>query len=137
MRILVAEDDNISATLAEKLFARYGETTRVSNGEEAVVAFQAALENGTPFDLILMDIMMPEVSGQEALAMIREIETENGITLSKGVKVIMCTALSDGTNIYEAHSQGCADYLNKPLSRSLIERSLNKLGLIPPTNQSI
>ena len=130
MRILVAEDDNISATIAEKLFARYGETTRVSNGEEAVIEFQTALERGAPYDLILMDIMMPAVSGQEALALIRGIESENGIPLSRGVKVIMCTALEDGTNIYQAHSQGCADYLTKPISRALVEKSLHKLGLI-------
>ncbi len=130
MRILIAEDDPTSARLAEVLLSNFGEINVTTNGQEAVLAFEDAIEQHAPYDLILLDIMMPLVSGQEALGVIREIEAERGISVASGVKVVMCTALSDSSNIYQAHAQGCAEYLNKPLSKAAVIKTLTKLGLI-------
>lgn len=131
LHALVAEDDSVSATLLGRIIERYGEVKVVPDGELAFIAYQEAITSGTPFDVIFLDIMMPGVEGQETLEAIRQDERERGIPPEQGVKVIMVTALNDGTNLYQAHRQGCADYLHKPIGRSVVEETLRKLQLIP------
>ncbi|HBR06758.1 MAG TPA: response regulator, partial [Desulfovibrio sp.] len=64
MNILIAEDDFTSRRLLQNILAPYGESMITVNGEEAVEAFTLALEQGRPFDLVCMDIMMPVMDGQ-------------------------------------------------------------------------
>lgn len=130
MRILIAEDDPVSAKLLSRMLERYAEVTVTVNGEEAFDAFQNAIESGQPFDLLFLDIMMPEVSGQETLAAIREYERIKGIIGGDAAKVVMVTALDDGGNIYEAHRNDCVDYINKPIKKEIVIGILDRLGLI-------
>ncbi len=74
MRVLLAEDSLVNQKLVTALLRRQGHHVEVANnGKEAVVAFHAQ-----PFDLILMDIQMPEVDGLEATAAIRVAEKQTG-----------------------------------------------------------
>ncbi|MFY9742801.1 MAG: response regulator, partial [Candidatus Sulfotelmatobacter sp.] len=92
MRTLIVEDDFTSRLLLQSFLAQYGECHIAVNGTEAVAAFRAALENQQPYDLICMDIMMPEMDGQAAIQEIRAIEEAGGIISSNGAKIIMTTA---------------------------------------------
>ena len=130
MRILIAEDDPVSARILSKMLERYAEVTVTANGEQAFDAFENAVENGCPFDLIFLDIMMPEVIGHETLAAIREFEQMKGVITGEGARVVMVTALDDGSNIYEAHRNDCVDYINKPIKREIVVGLLERLGLI-------
>lgn len=130
MKALIVEDDPVSQTVAKKILEKYAEPVCASDGEQAIQAFETALENSKPFDFVLMDIMMPLVSGLDAVAVIRGIEMEHGIPPSQGVKIVMCTALNDANTLYEAHSSGCDDYLNKPLLPKNVKRVLAKIGLL-------
>lgn len=130
MRILIVEDEPLSAKLIESIVKPYGDCHRVDNGDKAFDAFCDAYEGHEPFDLILLDIMMPEVSGQEALAAIRDYEKNNGIPLSEGVKVIMTTALDDPGNLYQAHREGCCEYLTKPIDKDKLIRTMKRVGLV-------
>ncbi len=66
MRILVVEDDFISRRLLCRFLERFGECDVAINGNEAVNAVEHALQAGAHYDLICLDIMMPEMDGQEA-----------------------------------------------------------------------
>ena len=81
MRTLIVEDDFTSRLLLQTFLSRYGECHIAVNGKEAVAAFRAARESGQWYDLICMDIMMPEMDGQTAVKEIRALE-EAGGTLS-------------------------------------------------------
>ena len=129
MKILVVEDDFISRKLLVKSLSGYGECDVAVNGREAIDAFALALNDGPRYDLICLDIMMPEVDGLEALKKIRALETERGIGELDGVKIIMTTALGDKTDILEAFTSGCEAYLVKPLDRDSLNRTLKELGL--------
>ena len=76
MRALIVEDEFLSRKVLRSFLMTLFEVDIVVNGREAVGAFQLAHTDKQPYDLILMDIMMPEVDGIEALQKIREMEGE-------------------------------------------------------------
>jgi two-component system chemotaxis response regulator CheY len=88
------------------------------------------LKAGEPYDLICLDIVMPEMDGQEALKEIRCLEKKAGITGSDFTKIIMTTALADKTNVVEATLQGCDYFLVKPIQKAKLQEQLRKLKLI-------
>lgn len=131
MRVLIVEDDFTSRKLLQKILSPYGEADIAVNGQEAVEAFKEALEEGKPYDLVCMDIMMPEMDGQEALRKIREFEKSKGVKSSDEVKVVMTTALDDPKNVVEAYYKGGAtSYVPKPIDRQLFLQLLRNLGLV-------
>ena len=74
MRTLVVEDDFTSRLLLQSFLAKYGDCHIAVNGKEAITAFRTANQEGNKYDLICMDIMMPEMDGQAAITQIRDLE---------------------------------------------------------------
>lgn len=131
MNFLIVEDDRKSSLLLEAYLSPYATISTARNGQEAVVAYLESLDRCDPFQLICMDIMMPEMDGHEALSVIRRIERERGIDLSNRVKVIMTTALKDNVNANKAYfEEGCEAYLVKPLQKQAVVEWLERLGLV-------
>ena len=131
MRILIVEDDIAGRLLLQKYLEPYGELSMAVDGIEAVEKFRQALEEKSPFSLIMLDIMLPKMDGQDSLKRIREIEAEFGIRPVDTVKVIMTTALWDSGNIIRAFNEGSADsYMVKPIEREKLIEELHKIGLV-------
>lgn len=130
MKILIVEDDFTSRLLLQTILSAYGECHIAVNGKEAIDAFALALEEGKPYQLICLDVMMPEVDGMEALKKIRSLEEEKGINSSAGVKIIMTTALGDPKNVIGAFKSLCDAYLVKPVNKSKLLDYLRSFGLI-------
>jgi len=131
MKVLIAEDDDISRKILTRILSRLGTCDSVVDGAEAVEAFELAWADGAPYDLVLLDIMMPEVDGQEAIKQIRKIERQMGIRGKKEVKVIMLTALDDPRSVVEAYYHGGAtSYLVKPIGTEQLMIELKKLDLL-------
>ena len=130
MKILLAEDDFASRKFMDKQLSRYGECDVMVDGEEAVDAFMMALEDGEPYDLACLDVMMPVMDGYQALVGIRNLEKERDIPQEKAVKVIMTTALNDESNVKMAFELGCTVYSGKPIDQERFEQAMKKLGLI-------
>lgn len=128
MNILIADDEQPNRILMDKLLSGYGECTLTENGAEAVEAFEWAIEDNEPYDLICLDIVMPEMSGQEALVKIRSIEKEQGL---KEAKIIMCTSMDSDANITDAFfNGGCTDYLTKPITPDSLKAKLLEHNII-------
>jgi two-component system chemotaxis response regulator CheY len=130
MKTLVVEDDFASRKLMQRYLAPYGECDVVVDGKEAVEAFELALTENDPYDLICLDIMLPKKDGQQVLKEIRQLEKDRGIIGSDGAKVLMTTALGDAKNVMEAFRSQCDGYLQKPVGREQIVRELKELGLV-------
>jgi len=131
MRILIVEDDFASRIVLQKFLAPFGQCDITINGLEAVQAFQLALDEGNPYNLICLDIMMPEMNGQEALKEIRKIEETRDIFSKDQVKIIMMTALDTPKDVIEAYYKGgCSSYLVKPIIRKKIISLLKEYNLI-------
>src|SRR5450755_2265900 len=95
LRSLLAEDDVASQLLLKTFLNRYGECHVAANGREAVDVFRASLEEGPRFDLICMDIMMPEMDGRRAVRQVRALEEAPGIFSDDGAKIVMTTTVDD------------------------------------------
>lgn len=129
MRALIVEDEFLSRKVLRSFLLALFEVEVVVNGREAVEAFKLAHNEDQPYDLILMDIMMPEVDGIEALHRIRSIEEKEN--LQPKVKVIMTTALDDPQTVIKTFYDGEASaYIVKPVAKDKLYKELEKLGLI-------
>jgi CheY-like chemotaxis protein len=119
LRVLLAEDNTVNQMLAVRLLQRRGHTVTVAgNGKEAL----AALEK-QPFDIILMDVQMPEMDGLQTTAAIRASETETG----KHIPIIAITAhamLGDKERCLDA---GMDAYVSKPLQVEDLFDAIQKL----------
>ena len=104
------------------------------DGKAGLDAFRHAHEEGKPFDLICLDIMMPQLDGQGVLRAIRAFEEEKNIDRKKAARVIMTTALGDKLNVIEALPR-CDAYLQKPIDRKELLFYIKKFGLLSPAEQ--
>ena len=130
-RMLIVEDDPIARKLMAKYLSAHGDCDVAVDGEEAIRAFRLAREDNRPYDLILMDIMMPNVNGQDALLRIREMERNAGVIGSSEVKVIMTTALGDPKTVVDSYyKSGATSYMVKPIGKEKLLAELRSLGLI-------
>lgn len=120
MILLVEDDDNLASVYETRLQAEGFATKRVANGEDALAAALQAKP-----DLILLDVMMPKVSGFDVLDILRNTpETQN-------VKVIMLTALSQDSDKERAEALGVNDYLIKSqvVIADVVEKIKQHLGI--------
>jgi two-component system chemotaxis response regulator CheY len=132
MKCLIVEDDAISSQILVGMISRYAASDVVINGQEALNLFLQAQESNSPYDLILMDIMMPGTNGLQAVRSIREKEASMNIPLGLRVKIIMTTALDDPRNVMKALYESDANsYLIKPIKLQKLEGELRILKLIP------
>ncbi len=125
--MLIVEDDQISQKMLQDILKQLGECELASDGKEAISKFDEALKASSPFDMVFLDIMMPEVSGMDALEKIRSLEEENGIMGLDGTKIIMISALSDKEHVLGSFKKGCEAYINKPYNRDEILKKVNDI----------
>jgi two-component system chemotaxis response regulator CheY len=130
MKILIVEDEVTNRSILEEYLKPYGDISVAENGLEAIKIYQSSLEDKKPFDLICLDIMMPELDGQGALEEIRAEENRRGITFPDGVKVVMVSAVSDNKSIFKSFRNGCEAYVLKPLNKEKLVDQIRKLGLL-------
>ncbi len=125
------DDDFKARRIVKDFLSPYGDCDTVVNGEEAIEAFILGWDQKQPYDLICMDIMMPDMDGQQALKRIREIEEKIGLNITNEVKVIMITALDDFKNVMQAYSKGYATaYLVKPIDKETLINTLHQMNLM-------
>jgi CheY-like chemotaxis protein len=122
LAVLVAEDNDINALLARALLHRLGHRpTVVADGAAAVEAFVSAERVGQPFDLVLMDVHMPELDGLEATRRIRAAEAAMGLPRTR---IVALTANAFGEDRDACLAAGMDDFLTKPLDRDRLADAL-------------
>ena len=130
MTTLIVEDDFTARLTLQRFLSRYGECHVAVSGKEAVDAFRMAAESGLRYDLICMDILLPELDGQTAVKEIRRLEQERGILSSKGARIVMTTALEEVKDVIRAFQELCDAYLVKPINLADLRNHLVSFGLI-------
>jgi two-component system, cell cycle response regulator len=113
--VLVVDDDRINRMLLSSELERQGHRVATAeDGRKALAALRAE-----PFDLVLLDVLMPELDGHETLAQIERDET------LRHVPVIMVSALEDIQSVVRCVEAGAADYLPKPFDPVLLRARIN------------
>jgi len=131
MKCLIVEDDRISSQVLEKMISKHGSYDTVADGKQAAALFRQAHEAGVPYDLVLMDIMIPEVDGLQSVLEMRKKEALLNIAPAHRVKVVMTTALDDPRTIMKALYESDANsFLVKPIRLQRLEEELRSLKLI-------
>lgn len=130
LKILITEDDFASRKAIQIYLLPYGVCDISVNGFETIEAYKESLQAGEPYDLICLDILMPEMNGHEALKAIRKMEREMEVDPSNLVKVIMTTSKDSATDIAEAFGTGCDAYVIKPVNKEKLYEEMRKMVLI-------
>jgi two-component system chemotaxis response regulator CheY len=131
LRTLLVEDDFASRLLLHTFLSRYGDCHIAVNGREAVDAFRAASERAESYDLVCMDIMMPEMDGIEAVRQVRAIEEAAGIRSTAGAKIVMTTAVDGIRDVGRSYRELCDGYLLKPINLSRLLSQMRSWQLAP------
>jgi len=128
MRILVADETRANRILLAKILGPWGPCAVASSGRLAVDMFRASLDERRPYDLVWLEIMMPDMGGVRALELIREEEERHGLASDDHSKVVMTTTIDDIQNASQAFSNQCDLYLTKPFSPNTIREEMEHLG---------
>jgi CheY-like chemotaxis protein len=129
LRILVAEDNRINQRLAVGILEKYGHTIELaSNGKEALAAFERS-----PFDLILMDVQMPDLNGFEATRAIRAKDRING----KHTPIIAATAYALEGDRERCLAAGMDAYISKPIKPDELFRAIDDVITSGPNTKQI
>jgi two-component system chemotaxis response regulator CheY len=132
-KVLIVEDSGLQADMMGFILDDLGikNVTKAINGIQALEYFEDALLNGVGYSLVFLDIVMPEMDGQEALKRMRTLEKEAGVGKSDKTTIIMTTALSSPEDMITALIEGdCTDYVVKPVDEANLKAMLIKYGMI-------
>jgi signal transduction histidine kinase/CheY-like chemotaxis protein len=126
LSILVAEDNDINALLMRSLLTRLGHQAVIAtNGEEALESWLAAKSAGTPYDLVLMDIQMPQLDGIDTTKRIRSLEAGQP---GRQTPILALTANTLVEDRYACFEAGMDGFLIKPLDREKLADALAGLA---------
>ena len=129
-KILIVDD---SASMRESFTAMLGslaECHLAVNGREAVDLIRQARGKGENFDIVIMDIIMPEMDGLTAVKEIRKFESETGWSGQETLTIIIVTTIKDPSRILMAQYECGADaYITKPFDEETVLQTLSNNGL--------
>jgi two-component system, sensor histidine kinase and response regulator len=128
LRVLLAEDNPVNQTLAMRILQKLGHSVRVvNNGREALELSQVE-----EFDLILMDVQMPEMDGVEATTAIRSAEASTG----KHVPIVAMTAHAMKGDREKCLAAGMDGYLSKPIRIDDLKQAVSEVKKTQNMGQS-
>ncbi len=128
MRILIAEDDSSSRSILVKMLSGIGECDVAVDGREAINAYKNFAGSEKAYDLLCLDLKMPEVDGNEVLKQIRLYEAEQKVADDKSIRVIITTVLRDPETVIDAVRGGCESYVTKPIGKEQLFGEIRRLG---------
>lgn len=133
MKTLIVDDELVSRKKMEKIMSSLGEYSGFESGPHALTAFKESLDAGSPFNLVTLDVSMPEMDGLQVLLEIRAMEQQREIPKGKRSKVIMVTCQTDRDCVFTAIQAGCDDYVIKPFDKGIMAKKFEKLGFEVPS----
>ncbi len=121
MRFLIVDDDESIHLYLQAVLAPFAECDSVMTGEEGVERFDKAHADGCPYDVVMMDILMPGMDGHQAAEIMRQREKDMKISEFQQFKLVMITSLVDDTNVSKAFFNTHAScYIVKPLDKDVV-----------------
>lgn len=131
MKTLIVEDVHFLALILERIINPFGPVDFAPNGRKAIDLCSKAFAKNEPYDLICLDLLLPEVDGFEVLYHIRHFEDSFNIPKDDRTKIIVISTFNDSKTVTRASRAGCDGYIAKPFRKDKILEELQIHGLIP------
>jgi CheY-like chemotaxis protein len=130
IKVLIVDDHLTSAKIVDRFLSSYTQCEYVDNGFDAIIKFEEAHEAHEPYDLILLDVMMPQLSGIETMEKIRGLEEKHKDLYDNTVKIILLTAIEESIdNLLLSPNMFYDAYLQKPVVGKTILKEMELIGL--------
>ena len=125
LRVLVADDNSTNIEVVSRMLKLEDvyDVTIAKDGQEAYDLVKATMEKNGSFDVIFMDVQMPNLDGLQSTRLIREM----GYTYP----IVALTAFSEESNVKECIDSGMDEFLAKPIRRPALKQVLKKFATIP------
>jgi len=129
MRILIVDDDYVSRSKLKAILGLQGDCDCAASGEIALKMFEAADKEMMPYNLVTVDVEMPEMNGKELVAQLRQWEEKHGVGLTERAKILMVTIKKELRTVSASYSEGCDGYLVKPVTPETVAQALKEIGM--------
>lgn len=129
MKILIVEDEYAARAMIEYFLEPYGKIDVAVNGTEAVNFLKKSYEDNEKYNLVCIDIRLPDMDGHEVLVELKKIEAESGINHADRTITFMTTALEDPKNVARAFYNLCDEYLSKPVRKNELDELISRYNL--------
>lgn len=125
LRVLVADDNSTNIEVVSKMLKLEDvyDVTIATDGQEAYDLVKANMEKNQRFDVIFMDIQMPNLDGLQSTRLIRK--------MGYSAPIVALTAFSEESNVKECIESGMDEFLSKPIRRPALKQVLKKFATIP------
>jgi len=121
LRVLSVDDDEVNRRVVERHLQQLGcQVDSAENGQQAVERFTDG------YDLVLMDLLMPQMDGFQAAREIRRLEQESGVGIADRVRIVAITASVVGKVEQQCRQAGMDGFLSKPFSKQQLQEVLNE-----------
>lgn len=125
LRVLVADDNNTNIEVVSRMLKleSVDDVTIAKDGQEAYEMVKVNFERNLRFDVIFMDIQMPNLDGLQSTRLIRK--------MGYNAPIVALTAFSDASNVKDCMESGMNEFLAKPIRRPALKQVLKKFATIP------
>ncbi len=131
VRFLIVDDDESIHLYLQAVLAPYAQCDSALSGKEAIWQFDKAFDDKKPYDVVMMDILMPGMDGHETAEIMRSKEKDLGIDEYNRFKLVMITSLVDDANVNKAFFNTHAScYIVKPLDKEKVIDDLQQNYII-------
>ncbi|MCG8339263.1 MAG: response regulator [Proteobacteria bacterium] len=135
MKTLIVDDNIVNRSSIQKIIEDMGVNESAVNGQDAIEMFKLHLVHSRPFDLVLLDIVMPGMDGIKVLKALRDIENEHNVEPDKRSRILMVTSHSHKDVVLAALKSGCDGYIVKPFRRDVLIKKLKELNMAIPVTR--
>lgn len=129
MKILITDDDFVTRNLIYGILMPFAKCDMAINGKAALDAFEQAWQEKKPYDLICLDVQMPEMDGHETLRQIRDLEDKMSLNGPERARVIMITAARDPESVMAARQSKAEAYLVKPIQKDRLIAEISRFSV--------
>ncbi len=131
MKILIIDDDASSRQMFRAYFEQFGQCDTSSQGYDGITAYKNAINQGQAYDLVVIDIILPDLSGDKIMEIIRTEEDLHKISDLSRSKIVLTTSLDDEINrqIAEKLTKGLETYYVKSFAVEGLSEKLAELGI--------
>ncbi len=130
MKTLIVDDDTMVREALRHLLGQFGIVDEGENGVEGIRYIEESYRLNQPYNLILLDIVLPELDGYALIRKVRECEQTHNVELGKETKIVVISSRYDEPTILEAVGYGAMGVVQKPINSETVLNNIKRLRVV-------